>query len=693
MIIKNLDKAQSYQLTPGTQLEVERTNPFFNDYGEQTVPVSLPASPHNCMLLDHPELAGRKAKATAINALIQDGAYCAECRQYVLSAQEHGSIETSFYLNDGSFYSRIQDTRLKDIFKEDSDTIAFDSVAAAISYMRSLRSNTDSRLAVFPVLVTDDSGSDTGFNYKVINGWGREDTGSVPFYFNSTASDCDFYNAKARKETIDGKTIDIAAGYYISPFVRANYVLRRVISYYGYTLDEKNILFTEKPFDKMVLLNSCIDTIVNAKIRLADLVPDVAVSDFVNLYRKKFCCEFVPDEGKRTMSIVFFRDLENAPVDVDLSDCLTGRITYEYKQAKDYSRLVLKSKQKVSSEIEDSYEDIKSLINANPTSSIGYDGAIYKIGYVPGPFWTQISTKVAESSMDFNSGEDDKEETEIEIPELIPEFRTLVYSGGSDTLTFSQDPWLYIGDYIALNSKIVLDNQSQNNKEDANESAQKQYLMLAATFVDADSRPKGTITVYDPSENALLNPIPKKLFDYALHYYGPYGIFEKFYRRYDTLLRNALHKTKASLLLSQLQKQNIPACAKVTIHGVPYVFDKLKFTLGGINEPAESDLLTIKPSTPVDETPWPHQMFYSSDGYRWELVKQLTASTKEQYEKANDSSNVNQPIYPPKPSAEWVGKKYGYRSAHLQKMIIDPWGLPSEYSLVEWWLECRPLST
>ena len=120
MIIKNLDKAQSYQLAPGTQLEVERTTPFFNDYGEQTVPVSLPASPHNCMLLDHPELAGRKAKATTINALIQDGASCAECRQYVLSAQEHGSIETSFYLNDGSFYSRIQDTRLKDIFKEDS---------------------------------------------------------------------------------------------------------------------------------------------------------------------------------------------------------------------------------------------------------------------------------------------------------------------------------------------------------------------------------------------------------------------------------------------------------------------------------------------------------------------------------------------------------------------------------------------
>lgn len=692
MIIKNLDKAESYQLSPSTQLEVERTNPFFNDYGEQTVPLSLPASPHNCQLLDHPERPGRKVKSTAINALIQDGAYCAECRQYVLSAQERGTIETSFYLNDGSFFSRLQDTRLKDLFTGESDTISFTSVDAAIDYMRTLRTNDDPRLAVFPILVTDDSGSDKGYNYKVINGWGREDIGWIPFHFDATSADCDFYNAKPRKETIDGKTIDIAAGYYMSPFVRANYVLRRVISHYGYTLNEDNVLFTAKPFDKMVLLNSCIDTIVNSKIRLADLVPDVAVSDLINLYRKKFCCEFVPDEGKRTMRMVFFRDMLDAPVDADLSDCLTQRITFEYKQASDYSRLVLKAQEKVDSELDDSYDDIKSLRNANPTASIGYDGAIYKIGYVPGPFWTQVSTKVAEASMDFNTGEDDKEEEEVEIPELVPEFRMLVYSSAEgDTIRDSQLPWLYVGDYTTLNSKLVLNDQSLDNQEEAKESAQKQYLMLAATFVDGNQQPKGTISVYDPSENALLNPIATKLFDYALHYYGPYGIFEKFYRHYDTLLRNALHKTKATLLLTQQQKQNLASTAKITIQGVPYMFDKLKFTLGGKNDPTESELLTITPSEPQDTTPWPYQMFYYSTGYYWKVVTQKTTCTKEEYEAAGDAANVNVPIYPPVPSAEYVGQKYGYRSAHLQRNIFDLWDLPGEYNLIEWWLECSPL--
>lgn len=33
------------KLEPGTVLEMERTNPFFNDYGEQSLPVKLPNDP------------------------------------------------------------------------------------------------------------------------------------------------------------------------------------------------------------------------------------------------------------------------------------------------------------------------------------------------------------------------------------------------------------------------------------------------------------------------------------------------------------------------------------------------------------------------------------------------------------------------------------------------------------------------
>ena len=49
---------------------------------------------------------------------------------------------------------------------------------------------------------------------------------------------------------------------------------------------------------------------------------------------------------------------------------------------------------------------------------------------------------------------------------------------------------------------------------------------------------------------------------------------------------------KVKLLLSQSQKQNLPSYEKVVIRGVPFLFNKLKFTLGGKNEPVESELYT-----------------------------------------------------------------------------------------------------
>ena len=83
---------------------------------------------------------------------------------------------------------------------------------------------------------------------------------------------------------------------------------------------------------------------------------------------------------------------------------------------------------------------------------------------------------------------------------------------------------------------------------------------------------------------------------------GPHidGIFEKFYRQYDLLLRNSLQELKVKLLLTQSQKQNLSSYAKIVIRGVSFFFNKLKFTLGGKSEPTESELRTIALTTPIN---------------------------------------------------------------------------------------------
>lgn len=698
MKITNLEKGEAYNLKPDTQIQVERTNPFFNEYGEQTTPLELPASERNRRILGFPDSFGRRVKMTATDVAIQDGEYFAQCRQVVLSAQYKGSISTSFYINDGSFYSRIQKVKLKDIFKGEFIP-GVNTVEEGIDFCRNLRNNSNEHYAIFPILFTDDSGRKNGANYKFMNAFGKDKVlkytrpyewmpelpSVIGFHPDLSGEGCDFYNAVQRIEYVNEIPITLAPGYYMSPFIRANYLLKRVFAYFGYELQENFFTQTE-PFNKMVVINKVMDVLVNGKIKVADLVPDITCADFISVFRKKFCCEFTSDEGKRTADIIFLRDTLNDTPKVDLTHCVTQEPTLSYKSENDYKRVTLAAEDKVDSEISDSYDDMDSLVKANPNAYFDpVDGAIYKTGW-SGDF--QVTVKVAEASQNYNTGET-LEAKEIKVPELIPEFRTLSYKATVEEEDFNYDmgKFLYVGEYQSLNSKMVV---ATEPKEHTSEKAEKQKAILAFTYL-SDGRPEGTISAYDV--NAPSHP---RIFDYALHYNGPQGIFEKFYREYDLLLRNSLHDMKVKLLLSQSQKQNLPSYEKVVIRGVPFLFNKLKFTLGGKNEPVESELYTVSLMQPAISAPTINEQLKAMDvKYKWVGKETQTSVSWDEYSAANDERNKTfVTIYPPLPSADYVGKQYGKQRSYTERITKKGgWFRHGryEYTRTEVWLECVPL--
>lgn len=703
MRIINLKHGEDYNLRPDTQIQVERTNPFFNDFGEQTTPLELPTSERNRRLLGFPDTFGRREKMKAEDVAIQDGEYFAQCRQILLSAQYKGSISTSFYINDGSFYSRIQKVKLKDIFK-DEFIPGVNTVEQGIAFCRSLRDNKNEQYTIFPVLLTDDSGVNLGFNYKFLNAYGK-DTGlkskskwmwkdGKMSYVNYTTvsaflpdindSDCDFYNAIQRTEYVNEVPITLAPGYYISPFIRVNYLLQRIFAYFGYTL-QSNFFTQTEPFTKMVVINNVIDVLVNGKIRLSDLVPDGTCADFLTVIRKKFCCEFTSDEGQHTANIIFLRDTLNELPENDLTSCVTQEPIVVYKTEKDYKRITLDAEDKLDTDISDSYDDIDAMVKACPGAYFNpVDGAFYKQGW-SGDY--EVITKIGEASQAYNTG-GELETKELKIPELIPEFRKLTYKATVDDENVECDlgNHLYIGSYIARNSKMVV---AGEDKETASESASKQKTILAFSYL-SEERPEGTISAYD-----IHNAEHPKIFDYALYYNGPFGIFEKFYRDYDLLLRNSLHEMKVKLLLSQSQKQNLPAYAKVMIRGVALFFNKLKFTLGGKNEPVESELYTIALMQPVINAPMVNQQLKGMDTpYKWVGHEKQTEVSSSDYENAGlDKNRTFTTIYPPIPSAEYLGKPYGkqisytsQKTRHASFWRHSKW----KYTRTEVWLECVP---
>lgn len=676
MRITNLEKGEAYQLSDGAKMEIERTNPFFNDYGEQSIPLDLPASDHNRRLLGYPDIFGRTDKMARTKASIQDGEYFAQCYQFVLSAQRKGNISTTFYINDGSFYARIQNIKLRDIFADDIITFPGSDIPTrvknAIAFCKGLRTGTDDRFAIFPVLLTDDSGIGTGYNYKIMNAFGKQVTqrmflrsesgwgtfGSAPpphedvtlFLPDSAENGCDFYNAQERVESVNEIAISLSAGYYISPFVRTNYVLRKIFKYFGYTLKDNFFTKTE-PFNNMVLINNVIDVLANGQLKVADLVPDVTVSDFLAVFRKKFCCEFSSDEGSMTADIIFLRDIVASKPVADLTRNLTAEPVIQYKSSKDFKRVVLSSKNTLSTDAEDSYDDIKSLLSNNPGAYLDYyTGAFYKTGF-SGNYETQ--TKIAEPSMTYNTGED-TDEQKVEVPDCMPEFRTLLYHGEIDGsgYDYTMGQWLYAGDYTTLNSKLAMTGDDQQETE---EDSSKSVPMLAFAYMSG-SKPAGTISAYD-----LQDAAKPRIFDYALYYYGEDGIFEKFWRDCDTLYRNALQQVKMKLLLSQSQKQNLAAYAKVVVRGVAFFFNKLKFSLGGKDEPIESEMLTIALTEPVAEARHINDMLpQMTAGYRWVGKILETEVSKDEYNNSGaDKDRTFTIVYPPTPTAEWVGKEYG----------------------------------
>lgn len=698
MKITHLASGEDYNLAPGTKIEVERTNPFFNEYGEQTTPLDLPASERNRRLLGFPDILGQRLKVTPMDVTIQDGEYFSQCRQIVLSAQHRGSIATSFYINDGSFYSRIQKTQLKDVFK-DEFIPGVETVEQGIEFCRGLRANTNERYGIFPLLVEDDSGKETGFNYKIINAYGKpghelpirgtidgEETeifGDVPnlYQMDISGSDCDFYNAIPRTEIVEDVPIKISEGYYITPFIRANYLLKRVFQYFGYELEDNFFTHTE-PFSKMVVLNKVIDTLVNGKIKVADLVPDMSCSDFLTVFRKKFCCEFTPDESRRTAHVIFLHEALQATPIADFTSFMVGEPIISYKAETDYQRLVLSSEEKVESEISESYEDLKSMLGANPGAYFNpITGTFYKDGFIGDKI---IKTKIGEASQDYNTGEGLKPK-EVKIGEMIPEFRTLKQKStwNGKELFVDQGNYLYVGSYLTLNSKMTITGKEDENQK---EKKHKQPLMLAFNHFSQD-KPKGTITAWDVNKK-------ERIFDYSLCYHGTDGIFNRFYQEYDQLLRNSLHDMKVKLLLSQSQKQNIQAHGKVVIRGVPFFLNKLKFTLGGSNDPVESELKTISLMQPISRaTAFDEFYAYSDSPYMW--IGRIRKEKVSQHI-YNDSGPLKdrmlKVVYPPKPEEIYLNKRYAEQETILSKDVIK-WGwlgnfTETEFTRIRVWLEC-----
>lgn len=599
---------ECYDLKPDTTLDMTRKNPFFNEYGEQSLPITLPSTEKNRRLTGYPDDLANISKLTTkrINAIIQNGVFSIKSRQAILTGHRKEGIQTSFYLNEGAFYEKYKDLQLSEIFKD--KVLTFPSVQNAIAFVRNLMVTYDERFACFPVMILiDESEMKIGYINQVY------ENASLDGYYN-------LYNEIARTEVIGENTITLSPGFYISPFIRANHLLKEIFAYMGYTLND-NFFTQTLPFRDMVFLNNNIDTIVKKEIRYSQIVPDVMVSTILNIYRNRFCCEFIPDEANKTIDIILLNDVIDAFPSRDITNTLTTepQISYpkKFRQiklcAEKMSTIVEKGTYKNGeSEFQTSeynFNSLKDLLDKYPEVELNkITGKLFRTGFQG---ISLVFETIGSINCNYYAG-GNLEIEEKESPDTLIDMQFLV------TLKdyyLSMKLYPFVGTGRPINSTIILNNTPHDTEtalENKSTDKKEQELSSMLCFVHHDSKRRydiGTIYNYDENNN--------RLWDYTLAFNGEDGLFEKFWRKYDNLLRNSLLDVSTQQLLTEEQKLSLSSYKKVIIQNEELLPNEIKYS-PGIQQPAECTYFTTKLYTPISEA-MPEKDRLKKSEYYWSL--------------------------------------------------------------------------
>lgn len=117
--------------------------------------------------------------------------------------------------------------------------------------------------------------------------------------------------------------------------------------------------------------------------------------------------------------------------------------------------------------------------------------------------------------------------------------------------------------------------------------------------------------------------------------------------------------------------------------------------MGGKTEPVESELYTVTLMEPINEAPTINGQLKAMDAqYKWVGRERVTEVGWDEYNSSGlDKGRTFVTIYPPLPSAEYVGKPYGKQTSYTEQKTQHRTAFRSakyKYTKTEVWLECIP---
>jgi hypothetical protein len=653
------------------EIELEEVNPFFSEVGSQSLPITLPYTPHNLEVLGHPERIAHTFKLdTEHEAVLRHGVLQKVGRLVIFSASKESGIETNFYLNDGEFYTIIKDVHMNQLnfagnpFDPYAGTAAEKAKQWIQHFEKVQRGITTADYAIFPVCTNiDTTEKDEQWRAHELLNEPNPNTRAIPRpllgYEERTVNDVQF-----------------PIGYGITPFLKFNYVLQSLFAHFKYTL-LPSLFNTDPDLSKMVLLNNTADAVCSGKLDYRQLVPSCSVTSFINTIRNKFCCDFIPDSRTKTISVKFLQTLSNTLPDMDISPFIVDEpiITHDdFKQLRLIGGTGLEFAQPATETFEDLIHENIYVSSAKEGEFVGYNKFINEVilRLSTGQFYKQIASnnsislvRIGSSYFNYDKKTEnlkyDEREAEDEQPPML-DFHISFYDNEH---TEYERLWCpFIGERRHLNTGIKKDGTIAEEKVDEN----KIIFSFNIGIQTYNNLAMGTQFCY----NALGN----KWGNLSLQYAGMDGLFVRFWKYYDALLRHAFRKVtcKLNIPVNEFLKFNIHT--PKLLNGVIVLPANIRYKIGkkGIIID-EAEFYTLRLLQPYNLDVEQEIPGFNTSEYYWVRFNNVNSIMDAKYSYIGGgfyfheitSSPPDPRTYPPPTAAEMTaGGKY-----HIRQYTMD----------------------
>ncbi|WP_289299675.1 hypothetical protein [Duncaniella muris] len=342
----------------GFSVEIEDTNPIFNERGSQSIPATVPASAKNERLLGFPSRidTGRDPNQPEVIAVVSDGAYIRRGIANVTSAGRAKGITFNVGLDNSTAYSRWSEKKLSELSTlpviEGEDVGFNNGVSGMLDYLTYLYQRASpgrDPLAVFPVAVGNESI--------------QQDDKERIYWEVLNAPASGIINPPTKvKRIIDGEITEVTvpAGYCSTPFLRVWKVLELIFADLGVTI-EHNDFRHDNELNRLVVLNNAADAICTGVLKYHDLMPDCTVSEFMNALWVRFGLVYNINFDTKKASLRLLRDIISDPAAREMVTLTTGPELINY-EARQYIKLSAKTSLEGAAPATERFEDfIKGL--------------------------------------------------------------------------------------------------------------------------------------------------------------------------------------------------------------------------------------------------------------------------------------------------------------------------------------------